>query len=380
MLNICILGSTGSIGTQALNIIRKNRDKFNALALSAHSNLRLLKEQLYEFKPKYCVLTDSSRAGEIDPKDFPSTKFLFGQEGLKQVVSLKEVDVVLVAIVGIAALYPTIEAINAKKRIALASKEVMVSCGEYVKGLAAKTGSQIIPVDSEHSAIFQCMQGQIEGSLKRLILTASGGALRDLSRDQLEKVTPEMALLHPNWKMGSKITIDSATMMNKGFEVIEARHFFDISADRIECVMHPQSIAHSMIELKDGSVLAQMSYPNMEIPIMYSFTYPQRIESGVPSLDFIALKRLDFEAIDADKYPCLELAYRALKAGEMYPAILNLANDDAVRLFLEGRIPFTKIPQLIEEALDSIDGSIKCTPENVYCIGSKVRDFIAARV
>lgn len=380
MLNICVLGSTGSIGTQALNIIRKNRDKFNALALSAHSNVRLLKEQLYEFKPKYCVLTDSSKAHEIVTKDFPFTEFLFSREGLKHVVSLKEANVVLVAIVGVAALYPTVEAIKARKIIALASKEVMVSCGEYVTGLAARTGARIIPVDSEHSAIFQCMQGQAEGSLKRIILTASGGAVRDLTKEQLKDVTPEIALRHPNWNMGSKITIDSATMMNKGFEVIEARHLFNIDADSIECVLHPQSIIHSMVELKDGSVLAQMSYPNMEIPIMYSFTYPQRIESGVPPLDFTRLKRLDFDTIDTEKYPCLELAYRALRSGGMYPAILNLANDEAVRLFLEGKISFTKIPELVEEALDCIDGSIKCTPENVYCIGEKVTHFIAKKV
>lgn len=380
MLNICVLGSTGSIGSQALNIIRKNSDRFNLVALSAHSNVELLKRQLDEFKPGYCVVTDPTKAGEIDCRDYPDTRFLFGQEELKQIISLGHVDVVLVAVVGIHALYPTIEAIKARKRIALANKEVMVSCGEYITKLAAKYSAQIIPVDSEHSAIFQCLQGQIEGSLRRVILTASGGALRDLSKEELEHVTPEIALRHPNWNMGRKITIDSATMMNKGFEVIEAKHFFRIGADGIQCVLHPQSIIHSMIELRDGSVLAQMSYPTMEIPILYSFTYPQRIESGVPPLDFEKLKRLDFSPIDREKFPCLELAYRALRAGGMYPAILNLANDEAVRLFLEKKISFTQIPRIIEDALNGIDGSIKCTPENVYCIDTLVKNSISAEV
>lgn len=380
MQNISILGSTGSIGKQALNIVKNNRDKFNVTALSAHSNINLLKQQLAEFKPQYCVITDERQKSNILAEDFPQTSIEFGSKYLKNAVTMPDTDIVLIAIVGLPALDATIEAIKAKKRVALANKEVMVSAGEYITALQDEYNAEIIPVDSEHSAIFQCMCGQKAENLKRIILTASGGAFRDLDKNQLKNVTPEMALKHPNWNMGKKITVDSATLMNKGLEVIEAKWFFGLSGVKIDCIIHPQSIIHSMIELTDNSVLAQMSYPSMEIPILLSFTYPNRIPSSMLPLDFKRLKSLDFYEIDNEKYPCLNLAYDALKSGGLYPAILNSANDEAVRLFLDKKIAFLDIPVIIEKALNKIDAVIKPTAQSVYYIDKEVKRFVATIV
>lgn len=376
-MNITILGSTGSIGTQALSIIRNNKEKYKVFAISAHGNIQLLKAQANEFKPKYCVITDESAKNRVNKEDFSGAQLLFGNDGLSIVAAMEQTDTVLAATLGLSALDAVIAAIKAKKRIALANKEILVAAGEYITNLALKYNCKILPVDSEHSAVFQCLQGIQPQNLKKIILTASGGAFRDLTKEQLKNATLEMALIHPNWNMGKKITIDSATLMNKGLEVIEAKWLFNVNAEDIDCIMHPQSIIHSMIELKDNSVLAQMSYPSMEIPIQYAFSYPNRLHVVLPSLDFKKLGSLNFKEIDREKYPCLSLAYQALKRGGLYPAILNSANDEAVRLFSEKKISFTEIPVLIEKALNKFEGGIKAQPESVYYIDKQIKEYIS---
>jgi 1-deoxy-D-xylulose-5-phosphate reductoisomerase len=376
-LNIAILGSTGSIGVCALNVIKNHKDRFKVSAISGHGNLDLLKQQINEFHPKICVITDENQRGFINKEDFKGTKIIFGCDGLIEAAISAETDILLAATTGLASLSPCIQAIKAKKRIALANKEILVAAGEYIIQTALKYKCEIIPVDSEHSAIFQCLQGVPGKYLKRIILTASGGAFRDLKKDELKKVTAQMALNHPNWNMGKKITIDSATLMNKGLEVIEAKWLFNLSPDEIECIMHPQSVIHSMVEFTDNSVIAQMSYPSMEIPVQLALTYPERLPVSLKPLDFKTLKSLDFKEIDTEKYPCLNLAYSALKKGGLYPAILNSANDEAVRLFLEGKIGFTEIPAVIEKALEKFDGGIKAEPESVYYIDKQIKSFIA---
>lgn len=376
-MNIAILGSTGSIGTQALEIIDNHKDKFKVSALSACQNIELLKKQAAKFKPNFCIITDQSLKNSVNKEDFSGAKLLFGKEGLIEAAKSEYTDTLLAATTGLASLEACIEAIKAKKRIALANKEILVAAGEYITEIARQYNCNIIPVDSEHSAIFQCLTGIKKDNLKRIILTASGGAFRDLPKEQLKTVTAKMALNHPNWNMGKKITIDSATLMNKGLEVIEAKWLFDISHKNIDCIMHPQSIIHSMIELVDNSVLAQMSYPSMEIPIQLAFSYPDRLSVKLNPLDFTKIGSLDFKEIDTEKYPCLSLAYSALEKGGLYPAILNSANDEAARLFLEEKILFTQIPEIIEKTLNKFDGGIKALPESVYYIDKKIKEFIS---
>lgn len=375
MQNISVIGSTGSVGTQALNIIRHNRDKFKLVSLSAHSNITLLKQQLTEFKPLLCVITDKTQSANITAGDFPGTEILFGEENLPAAVTLKQVDTVLISVVGLAALMPAIAAIQAKKRIALANKEIMVAAGELVTNLAIECRAEIIPVDSEHSAIFQCLHGKACG-FTRLILTASGGPFRTLPKSEFKNITLERALRHPNWSMGKKITIDSATLMNKGLEVIEAKWLFNTSVDKIECVVHPQSIIHSMAEFEDSSVLAQMSYPSMEIPISLAFTYPDRIKGQVKPLNFTDLRSLEFYEVDHGKFPCLNMAYEAVQAGGLIPAVLNSANEAAVELFLGGRIGFTDIPKIIEKSVNKFSDSINLSLESVYYIDGEVKKYV----
>lgn len=366
-----MLGSSGSVGHQALNIIRRNRDKYRVAALSVFGNCALLKEQIEEFFPQYCVVAD-----ENAPKiDGGGVNIEYGAKYLKDAAAL-DADIVVIAVTGFLAIEPLIEAIKTKKRIALANKEAVVCAGEYIFELANSCGAEIIPVDSEHSAIFQCLGGIDNKYLKRIILTASGGALRDLTLKQLESVTVEEALKHPNWNMGAKITIDSATMMNKGLEVIEASRIFGIGADSIECVLHPQSIIHSLAEFCDNSVLAQLSYPDMELPLQFAFTYPERHKTNLKPLDLTEIGRLEFKQIDRQKYPCLELAYQALRAGGCYPAILNCANEIAVDMFLKGEIRFTEIYRKVKSALDGIDGGIKPLPDNIFYIYRQTKNFL----
>ena len=341
---LAILGSTGSIGQQTLDVVRSFPDRFRVVGLGAGRNSALLTEQIEEFQPKL-VSIDSAHSSEI-------------LHGLKcellsrnELVASPDVDLVVMAISGKAGLDPTLAAIRAKKSIALATKEVLVMAGGIITAEAKKHGVQILPIDSEPSAIWQCLRGE-EQPVTRLILTASGGPFRHLSIEELKKVTPQQALAHPTWRMGPKITIDSATLMNKGFEAIEISWLFDVPIDNIEIVIHPQSIIHSMVEFADGSIKAQMSPPDMRLPIQYALLYPERLPNNFPHLDLSNTTSLTFEPPDSEQFPCLNLALDAIRKRGTYPAVLSTADEVAVALFLEERISFTDIPKLVAEALD----------------------------
>lgn len=367
MKNISILGSTGSIGTQTLEVIRNYPEKFSVKALSANRNINLIIEQAREFKPDIIHITDNSQINELKTalKD-TKVKILTGEKGLIDTATYKPVDIVLSAIVGFAGLIPTIEAIKAGKHIALANKETLVVAGEIVTTLARDKNVNIIPVDSEHSAIYQVMQGENYDLVRRLILTASGGPFRNFRLKKLEKVTKEDALKHPNWNMGNKITIDSATMMNKGFEVIEAYHLFKIPPFKIEVVIHPQSIIHSMVEFKDRSVKAQMGLPDMRVPIQYALSYPERFKNSFPELNFAEHTELTFEQPDDKKFPALGIAFEAIRRGGNFPCIINAANEIAVDAFLNNKIAFMQIPQIVEKAMDTVDA----------CVNPQIKDLI----
>ncbi len=353
MKNIVILGSTGSIGTQALDIIRRNKAYFKVSALTAYNNIELLKDQIEEFRPEKVGVVDAEKA-EILKKTIPQDiEVLTGHAALKDLASQPGIDMVLVAVVGIAGLEATLAALESGNYVALANKETLVTGGQLVIDAATRTGSRIIPVDSEHSAIFQCLQGADRQDVSKIILTASGGPFRGLKRDRLENVRPEDALNHPNWSMGKKVTIDSATLMNKGLEIIEAKWLFDLSIDQIQVIVHPQSIIHSMVEFKDGSVLAQLGMPDMRIPILYAFSYPRRMKSPVQAVDFTRIGRLTFEEPDMESFPCLTLAIRAAKIGGTMPVVLNAANEIAVERFINGDIKFMDIPDIVEKAMDT---------------------------
>lgn len=353
MKHIAILGSTGSIGTQALEVIRANPELFRVDVLSTNNRTDLLIQQAIEFQPEMVVVANKAKYPQVRDalKDY-RIRVLSGQEGLNEAVSLPVTEIVLSALVGYAGLEPTIGAINAGKNIALANKETMVTAGELVTRLARKQNVSILPVDSEHSAIFQCLIGEEENKAEKIILTASGGPFRNLPADKLHEVTLEDALQHPNWCMGAKITIDSASLMNKGLEIIEARWLFGLSPDQIEVVIHPQSIIHSMVQFRDGSIKAQMGLPDMRLPILFALGYPSRIPSDFPRLDFSKALALQFEPPDIQKFPCLQIAFDCMKAGGNMPCIMNAANEVAVEAFIEGKIPFTKIPAIISRTLE----------------------------
>jgi len=339
---LAILGSTGSVGRQTLDIVRTFPDRFGVLALAAGDNLELLSQQVEEFKP---AIVYHHREGRIHADE--------GREGLtlEEIARLPEADIVVIALSGDAGLSPTLAAANAGKRIALANKESLVAAGEIITGEAERRGARIMPVDSEHSAIWQCLAGE-ECEPERLILTASGGPFRHVPAAELARVTPEQALKHPSWRMGRKVTIDSATLMNKGLEVIEAHWLFGMPIDRISVIVHPESIIHSMVEFADGAVKAQLGYPDMRLPIQYALTYPERlVNPGLPKLDFRTVTRLTFEEADPEAFPCLRLAVQAGKSGGTYPAVLSAADEMAVALFLGGRVGFGDISQLVERAL-----------------------------
>lgn len=348
--NIAVLGSTGSIGVQTLDVAQNLNIKVSAL--SANSNIDLLEEQARKFKPNLVSVSDSSLASELAErlKDLPIEVY-HGAEGLKAVATIDEADTVVSAIVGIAGLIPTLEAIRSGKTIALANKETLVTAGSIVIAEAAARSVKIFPVDSEHSAIYQCLEGNSREDLKRILLTASGGPFRGKTAKELEEVTVDEALRHPNWAMGSKITIDSATLMNKGLEVIEACWLFGVDESRIKVLVHPQSIIHSMVEFVDGSVIAQLGSPDMRIPIQYSLTAPRRFENSFSRLNLLECGNLTFEEPDLESFKCLTLAFEALRAGGTMPAVLNGANEAAVALFLKGKARFTDIPVLIEKAM-----------------------------
>jgi 1-deoxy-D-xylulose-5-phosphate reductoisomerase len=359
MKNISILGSTGSIGTSTLEVIKENHSQFGVISLAAGRNISLLKSQIEQFEPKVVSVIDKAHAEQLRVMLGTSkkTEILYGVEGYCEVASLREVDMVVSAIVGAAGLLPTFHAIEAGKDIALANKETMVMAGNLVVERALSRGVKIIPVDSEHSAIYQCIEGHNRNHIKKIILTASGGPFFTMTRDQLSDVTLDDALKHPNWKMGRKITIDSASMMNKGLEVIEAMWLFGVDIGRIDIIIHPQSIVHSMVEYIDGSVIAQLGVPHMRGPISYALSYPERTDSGHPGLNLAAVERLEFFAPDFDMFPSLTLAYRAAKEGRGMPAVLNASNEAAVEAFASGRIGFTDIPRVIEGALDLYEPS-----------------------
>lgn len=348
---LSILGSTGSIGVSTLQVVERYPERFKILGLTAGQNRVLLEEQIERFKPDVVSLSDEGAAGELKKKR-SGLDILSGVEGLIGVATIPEVDMVVSALVGAVGLVPTMSAIRAGKDIALANKETLVMAGDIVMKEAYERGIKILPIDSEHSAIFQCIQGHRHEDIKKLILTASGGPFLNLSTTMLKKVTPQEALKHPNWKMGPKITIDSATLMNKGLEVIEAHYLFGIDVDRINILLHPQSLIHSAVEFKDGSIIAQMSLPDMKGPISYALSYPERLESDMPSLDLAAAGSLTFIEPDPERFPCLILAYAAIRGGGTLPAVLSAANEVAVELFLENRIEFIDIPAIIKETMD----------------------------
>ncbi|ANV83502.1 1-deoxy-D-xylulose-5-phosphate reductoisomerase [Picosynechococcus sp. PCC 7003] len=352
---ISILGSTGSIGTQTLDIVRSHPDKFRVVGMAAGRNIQLLAEQVREFHPEIVATSKESLLPELKSllKDLNhQPQIIAGKEAIAEVARYGDAESVVTGIVGCAGLLPTIAAIEAGKDIALANKETLIAGGPVVLPLIEKYGVKLLPADSEHSAIFQCLQGVPEGGLKRIILTASGGAFRDLPVEKLATVTVKDALKHPNWSMGQKITIDSATLMNKGLEVIEAHYLFGQDYDDIDIVVHPQSIIHSLIELQDTSVLAQLGWPDMRLPLLYALSYPERIYTDWEQFDLVKAGDLTFREPDHHKYPCMNLAYAAGRAGGSMPAVLNAANEQAVALFLEEKIEFLDIPRLIEKVCD----------------------------
>lgn len=352
--NIAILGSTGSIGTQTLDVIRSHNDKLVAEVLTAHSNADLLIKQALEFKPNAVVITDESKYAQVkDALLDEDIKVYAGNEALSQVVQMGTVNTVVTAMVGYAGLQPTIAAIEAKKNIALANKETLVVAGDLITKKIKENKVFLTPIDSEHSAIFQCLAGEPQ-TIEKVILTASGGPFRNKSVDELKTVTKAQALKHPNWDMGAKITIDSATMMNKGLEVIEAKWLFGVNANQIQVVVHPQSIIHSMVQFTDGSIKAQLGLPDMKLPIQYALSFPDRWPSDFERFDFTKYPSLEFEQPDFEKFNCLGLAYEALKQGGNVPAIINAANEIAVDAFLNDKIGFLDIPKMVEKAMNGI--------------------------
>ena len=349
-MNLAILGATGSIGASTLDVVARHPERYRVFALSANGSADALLELCRTYKPRYAVLSGARESGELRERFAgQKTELLFGAQALEQIAAHPECDAVMAAIVGAAGLASTLAAARAGKRVLLANKEALVMTGPLMTAAAQASGAQILPVDSEHNAVFQCF-GERK-SVRRILLTASGGPFRTTPLDRLERATPEQACAHPNWVMGRKISVDSATMMNKALEVIEAHWLFELPPERIEVLIHPQSIVHSLVEYVDGSVLAQLSNPDMRVPIAHALAWPQRIESGAQHLDLFAVKNLSFERPDAARFPCLPLAYAALQAGGTAPAVLNAANEVAVQAFLGGRLPFTGIVRVIEATL-----------------------------
>jgi 1-deoxy-D-xylulose-5-phosphate reductoisomerase len=374
--HIAILGSTGSIGQNSLEVIGNFPDRFRVTYLTAHSNLELLLRQANRFKPKGVVVLDQGLAHEARKSLDATTEVLSGEGGLEEIVQRDDVDVVISALVGFAGLKPTIAAIRHRKCIALANKETLVVAGNIMMSLVREYGVELLPVDSEHSAIFQCLAGEDHAHIARLILTASGGPFLRVPSSSFPSITVQEALNHPNWRMGKKITIDSATLMNKGLEVIEAHWLFGLSADRIQVVVHPQSIIHSMVEFVDGSVKAQLGLPDMKLPIQYALSFPERWPMNGARVDFPTLRSMTFFEPDREKFRCLSLAYEALSLGGTAPTVLNAANEIAVQGFLRGEISFEKIPIFIERALGGVKMCSNPELEDVFETDRKTRAFV----
>ena len=376
MKKVLILGSTGSIGINVLNVIKNLPGKFKVTALTVNTRIDLLEPQIYEFNPEIVAVKDEKLGAELKKRINHKCKVYTGEESLCRLAAESDYDIFVGAMVGSAGLLPTIEAIKRGKRIALANKETLVVAGELITELVKKYNAEILPIDSEHSAIFQCIKGESGKEIEKLILTASGGPFLHKKKEELEKVTIEEALAHPNWKMGNKITIDSASMMNKGLEIIEAHWLFGITPGRIDVLIHPQSIIHSMVQFVDGSVKAQLGLPDMKLPIQYALTYPERDANNYERINLADIGSLTFSEPDFSKYKCLALAYSAINAGGTAPCILNAANEVAVDKFLKGKIKFTKIPVLIDNALEKIQNYNSPDLELIFDCDRKTRDLV----
>lgn len=371
---ISILGSTGSIGQNVLKVVEKFPDKFQVVGLAAGSNIQLLIKQIEKFHPKIVSLTKKEFT-EILTKRFKNLEIRWGEEGAEEIASYFENDLVVSAIVGIAGLRPTYQAIKSGKNIALANKESLVAAGKIITQEAKRKGIKLIPIDSEHSGIFQCLAGEKKENARKIILTASGGPFFETSIEQLRNKKVNDALKHPRWKMGKKVTIDSATLMNKGLELIEAYWLFDVQLDQLDILIHPQSIVHSLVEMKDGSVLAQLSITDMKIPIQYALSYPERFyNSSTFYLDLVQLQKLEFYPVDRKKFPSIDLTYQALKEGGSFPAVLNAANEEAVNAFLAEKIKFLMIPKIISEVMEKHQKEEINTIEDIFRIDHWARE------
>ncbi|HEY8805173.1 MAG TPA: 1-deoxy-D-xylulose-5-phosphate reductoisomerase [Clostridium sp.] len=379
MKKLTVLGVTGSIGTQTLDVIRKDIDNFTIVGISANINWKKIIPIIEEFKPKYVAMMDEEASSKLK-KHCSAKKYLVeilqGLEGLNYISTLPEVDIVVTSVVGMIGLVPTIKAINAGKDIALANKETLVAAGELVMEAARKHHVNILPVDSEHGAIFQCLQGNKLETVSKLIVTASGGPFRGKSRQQLMEIKPEEAIKHPKWNMGKKISVDSSTLMNKGLEVIEAHWLFGIDYENIQVVVHPQSIVHSMVEYIDGSVIAQMSSTDMRLPIQYAINYPERNKTVINKLDFYNMGNLAFEKPDINTFKCLKLAFKAGKMGGNMPAIMNSANEVAVELFLDYKIKYLQIEDIIEKCMNKFEHNVNPNLEEILEVDLKVREYV----
>lgn len=384
MKNISILGATGSIGTQTLDVIRNSEGKINLIGITANSSVDKIKEIIGEFEPKYVAMMDENSSKIIEEfcnKEYPNIQVFNGIDGLVKIATLEEIDTVVTSVVGMIGLRPTIAAIEAKKDIALANKETLVVAGELVMNKAKETNVKILPVDSEHSAIFQSLSGYKNKDINKILLTASGGPFRGKTIDDLKDVTVKEALKHPKWNMGQKISIDSATLMNKGLEVIEAHFLFDCDYDNIEVIVHPQSIIHSMVEYKDASVIAQLGSPDMRLPIQYALNYPEREGMIAKPVNFYELGALTFEKPDLETFKCLRFAYEAGKIGGLAPTILNGANEEAVALLLKEKIKFLQIAEIIEECMCVFKENYydELTLDNIIELDKKVREYIRTK-
>jgi len=376
MKKLLILGSSGSIGKNTIELVRAFPEEFEIVGLSVNQNTEELEKQINEFKIKTVVVNDDDKATELKNLIGNKCEILSGDKGLIEIVKRNNYDILVTALVGFAGLAPTIEAIKLKKRIALANKETLVVAGELIINLAKKYGVEILPVDSEHSAIFQCLIGEDKNHINKIILTASGGPFLKKKKEELANVTIEEALNHPNWKMGNKITIDSATMMNKGLELIEAFWLFQLPKEKIEIIIHPQSVIHSMVEFVDGSLKAQLSSPDMKLPILYALSYPSRFDYSGVTTNLKKIANLTFFEPDFDKFVCLKIAYDVISEGGTSPCILNAANEIAVDSFLKGKIKFTQIPELIETALNKIEKKNIFELDDVFETDFKTREFV----
>jgi 1-deoxy-D-xylulose-5-phosphate reductoisomerase len=380
MKYISLLGATGSIGTQTIDIIREHKEYFSLVAMSIGRNLSLARKMIIEFSPKL-VSTIEKNDAEILQAEFPNVTFSYGEKGINDVAVYDKADILVNAVTGSVGLQPTLQAIEAKKTIAIANKETLVTAGHLVMEAAKKHQVSILPVDSEHSAIFQCLQGENRKTIEKIILTASGGSFRDRSREELKNVTVKEALNHPNWSMGAKITIDSASMMNKGLEVIEAHWLFDLPYEKIDVLLHKESVIHSMVEFHDSSVMAQLGSPDMRVPIQYALTYPDRMTLPTSKkLDLSQIGKLHFQKMDLDRFRCLKYAYEAGKAGGSYPTVLNAANEAAVAAFLSGQIKFLQIEDLVEESLNRHERIENPSLAEIEDIDKKTRDWVATQM